>query len=69
MCAEGEYGEIKYLSSEKLKRILTSESSTLTVDVVVLAIPDSEEIGKVFLDLGVKHVIAFDIKKIEVFCP
>jgi len=38
-------------------------SKRLPVDCVVLAIPNSEIIGKYFNEFGVRHVVTFKIKE------
>lgn len=60
LCIEGENGLIEYISLENLETMLKPERRNLQVDVVVLAIPDSAEIAKVFSSLGVPYVVAFE---------
>lgn len=55
---EGEYGETLQLSSEEISKYL-SESKSL-YDLVVLAIPQSSGLAKVFIDSGVPFVICFN---------
>lgn len=43
-----------------MKKLLTSESGKLNIDVVVVAIPNSVKIANVFIELGIPHVIGFD---------
>jgi len=63
LCVEGENGEIEYLSHDELKHILTpNEGDKLNVDVVVIAVPESYELGELFVEMGVKHVVCFDFK-------
>lgn len=47
-----------------MKRVAKEEKRNpkLQVDCIVLALPDSRELGQVFIDLGVEHVIAFEFE-------
>ncbi|TNV87843.1 hypothetical protein FGO68_gene1372 [Halteria grandinella] len=63
LCIEGENGLVEYINLEDLRNILQPQSKVLQVDVVVLAIPDSEEIAKVFIELGVPYVVAFEFNE------
>lgn len=39
------------------------EEGPLNVDIVVLAIPESTNLAEAFVELGVPHVIGFDLKQ------
>ncbi len=41
LCIEGKNGEIEYISSNELRRLITPKQGRLNVDVVVVAIPES----------------------------
>ena len=57
---EGEIGESIKLSPDQLRDILSSKKNKqLNIAMVVLAIPNGEAIGKVFMDLGVKQIFVF----------
>lgn len=45
LCIEGKNGEIEYISFKELKNILKPTNSRLNVDLVVLAIPESEKLA------------------------
>ncbi len=62
LCIEGSNGVVEYLYKDQLKKILANEyqnKKVLDVELLVLAIPESTSFAKLFLELGVKHVIAF----------
>jgi hypothetical protein len=62
LCIEGSNGVVEYLYKEQLRKILVNQYQNkkgLDVELLVLAIPESIEFAKLFLELGVKHVIAF----------
>lgn len=57
---EGEFGELIKLCPSRLKDILKPDvGKELNVRMVILAIPNGESIGKVFLELGVKQIFVF----------
>jgi hypothetical protein len=61
LCIEGANGKIDYIHIDELKDLLKpANEEQLNVNLVVLAIPESKKLAKVFVDLGVKHVVAFD---------
>jgi hypothetical protein len=62
ICMEGLNGLVDFVHIEELKIILKPDDGVLKIDLVVIAIPESTKIAQVFIDLGVKHVIAFDFE-------
>ena len=36
---------------------------SLPVDCIVLGLPESKEIGREFANLGIRHVVAFDLQR------
>lgn len=62
LCIEGKNAEIEYISVIELKVLLKPSNSRLNVDLVVLAIPESQNLAQVFIDMGVPHVVSFDFK-------
>jgi hypothetical protein len=66
LCVEKENGVKRVLSPEDLNKLLQSvqkekkSSSKCKIKLVVLLIPKSEKIAKVFSDIGVDHVVAFE---------
>ena len=66
LCIEGESGRLQKLSADDLKAHLKSEDdSKLKIDVVIVNMQNGSEIAKVFKDLGVKQVFAFDEQKLQ----
>lgn len=63
-CIEDKNGVVKYLSVQDMKEFLSQNDEKkkigkLNIEVVVIAIPDSQHLAQVFVDLGVPHVVAF----------
>lgn len=59
---EGLNGLFDFVHIKELKLILMPDDRVLKIDLVVIAMPESTKIAQVFIDLGVKHVIAFDFE-------
>jgi hypothetical protein len=55
---EGEYGETLELTSEEISKLLRESKSLY--DLVILAIPQSNDLAKVFIESGVPFVICFN---------
>ena len=51
-------GEIR-LNPQQLKELLEPAMGTINIDLVLIEMTNCEEFCKVFLDLGVPHVISF----------
>ena len=61
LCIESPNGLVEYLTRDQLREMLSNESKTLNVDLVVLALPLSDDIlAPLFVKLGVKNVVAFN---------
>ena len=54
---------MEYINIDEMKNLLKTDNNRFPVDLVVIAIPDSIKIAKVFIELGVPHVIAFDFNE------
>lgn len=54
---------MEYIHIDEMKNLLKTDNNKLPVDLVVIAIPDSIKIAKVFIELGVPHVVAFDFNE------
>lgn len=57
---EGKNGICTKISKNDLYQLFSNQSTKLSIDVVVIAIPDSTNIAETFEVLGVPHVLAFD---------
>ena len=57
LCAETEFGEMEVLELAWLQNVARSR---ITIDVVLLNIPQSKKLGQQFVRLGVPHVVCFD---------
>ncbi|CDW81385.1 UNKNOWN [Stylonychia lemnae] len=62
LCIEGKNAEIQYIKIAELKNLLDPLESGLNVDLVVLAIPESQKLAQAFVEMGVPHVVSFDFK-------
>lgn len=60
LCAEGKYGEMDAIQVSEVRDLIFPDGAMLSIDVVVLAIPQSRVLAEVFVALGVPHVICFD---------
>jgi hypothetical protein len=63
LCVEKENGVKHVLSPEDLNKLLQNErnqSDKCKIKLVVLLIPKGEKIAKVFSEIGVDHVVAFE---------
>lgn len=56
---EGTDGKAICMSKEQVLEALMQKGSRLNVDIVFLIIEGSEELAKVFIELGVHHVFCF----------
>lgn len=61
LAIEGPNGLVEYLSRDDLRDMLGDRTKPLNVDLVVLALPLSDQIlAPLFVQLGVKNVVAFN---------
>eukprot|EP00347_Sterkiella_histriomuscorum_P024050 403332474 len=63
LCIEGKNAQIEYISIKEMKNLLKPANSRLNIDLVVLAIPESEKLAQAFVEMGVPHVVFFDFKQ------
>ena len=59
MSMEGELGSLEQISLKELKEKLSDIVMRSQCKIIVVAIPDGEEIANIFVDLGVPHVVCF----------
>ena len=72
LCVEGQNGVCERIHVDDLYDLFETHCENidpktrkkkLLIDIVAIAIPDSVKIGQKFIDLGVPHVLTFEIDR------
>ena len=63
LCFEDRFGECKVLKMKQYSDMLRQYQVASNIEVVGIAIPQSLDIGEVFKQRGVKHVLCFTTKE------